>query len=1821
MRRLIPVLFILVAVGWAFQLVDSTRIVARVDYDLGVVFLEKWWGERYLGVDRVVPFEDYLDFQIRQSIVGSWKDAAKKSRQQKELSFDASGLIPDIELPSLPVFGEGSKIDISGSDRITLGGRQTSVQGASQRTQGQRLLPELKMEQQLAVRLNGTIGERTTVSIDHDSERQEGKNKIKLSYEGTEDEIIQSVEMGDTRLTIPGTAYTGDLPAHKGLFGVSARGKLAGVDIYGIASREESQGQTQSFTGQRQVSTDTIYGRDYVRNRFFFIEANGTLQNLRIYVDDKNPANNEASLDGIATVFPEFPDSIPGNWNYDRAGGDYDLKSLGTDFVLHPGNIIEFSRSVDPQAVVGVVVFTDVDTVGGQIHNDSLVMKLLKPEIPDSSSLAWDYHMRNTYALPQTEVQLSSAILYRYNPDGADDEYEDAGPNLGRKFVEILGLDANADGRLEYPQFDSRTGLIRFPQVKPFASTELSVRDSIIYEEYPLESDEGRNYYLVVQYSSATESYYLGQVDIEDGSEKVYVDGVIWTRNVDYDVNYSTGLLTFRRELPPEADIRVTFEYRPLFSLTQKSLVGTRAEWKFDRNGKVGTSVFYRSEGIPDDRPVLGSEPFQRMIAEADGAYSVSSEGVSAFLDRLPLLRAQAPTTFSAKVEGAVSLPDPNTRGVAYLDDFEGTTITRDVSNNAILWYHASVPVDRDTVDFAREPLRWETPVDRVRKDSVFGPSIGDEGNETQDFLRVRFTPDAGDTGSWAGMMTSPSQVGMNLKDIENLQMILKSRRGTGKIHVSVGMSIDEDAPRRDVTGGIVGLNGSLDTEDRNGNGVLDEAIEDSGLDTVFGIDSLWQPDSGDDGNDDYDVEDNPAGTENNQRLDSEDLDRNGFSRYNHYFEAEIPLGDERYVTNLYNGWQLYRVTLQDTNAFRVIGDPKWENIKVVRIWFDGFEATDTIDFYSVEFVGSKWRNPAVLVLSDTNVVPVDTAEKVWVAQISNETDTSYSPPYEPQRDAYGNIEQEASLLFGYRNLYGNRRAVVGRTTADPDDYREYSDMRIWVHNDGNDLGFLLRVGADSLNYYEYTAPITSGDSVPGENREGWYEFLIDLDSFPVLKPERDSAVGPGKPWSDGRYGVVGSPSLSDIRYTALGIDHPGKEQLTGGVWFDDLRLSAPRKEPGYGLQAQANLALSDFVNVGVNVGYSDPNFRRFSEGRGVKTGGYGTNYGANVRASLDRLLPASWGMSIPVSYGISERRNLPKYSATYPDLRLDRESGMNELSTARDENISRDNVRKSRSQSKLLNYTVEAMGFSWRQRRAHSKTALNRDSTSTRSMQWSYGVNPDLSVSLGEDTDLYLFPQAINLGVSNANQLSVRASRQALGDTFRVDTLRGNGLAADFGVDYSPIDDLSFEYGVSTDRDLIVANPDTLVVLPWGSEAEHEENFGASYSIEIGEFLNPSVDFDGEYFDDRPKETDSSYAEFRNMVNSGELDFGLELDLPELFDKLGEEKPRRDTTPRPPTPVELLQKGIRAAAGAVDPVDVDYSISRSSDLIRVTDRAPWYYRLGFVDGFAFDTLEPPTSIDREYSNSMRLGSGLNVKDVRLGVGYDWSWSRNTNVLTTAVDEATSWPDLDYSVGKIHNLFKNVATDSKLSGRFQRQTSISGELVGDTLGMYGRTQTLSNSFTPLLSWQTTWKKRISTTLSANYTFSSATSFLSETGDNRSVTDTDARGADLSLSYSFSAPQGLKLPFLKRVRFSSDLRLTWSLRYAQTRRSRTQWTAGIPEDPVPQQDDNSLSTRLAASYSFSRTIEAGANLGYSYTKGLTGTETKTTDLDVWVLFRF
>ncbi len=142
-------------------------------------------------------------------------------------SRDQRSLIPTIYLPlDMPpilagAIGEGGQIDISGYQKITLSGISHYRPNAVEREgESQSLFPDLKMEQELRVQLEGTIGEKVHVDVDHDSQRSFGpQSSVSLRYEGYEDEIIQRIEMGDISLSITGPEFVSYSIPHQCLFG------------------------------------------------------------------------------------------------------------------------------------------------------------------------------------------------------------------------------------------------------------------------------------------------------------------------------------------------------------------------------------------------------------------------------------------------------------------------------------------------------------------------------------------------------------------------------------------------------------------------------------------------------------------------------------------------------------------------------------------------------------------------------------------------------------------------------------------------------------------------------------------------------------------------------------------------------------------------------------------------------------------------------------------------------------------------------------------------------------------------------------------------------------------------------------------------------------------------------------------------------------------------------------------------------------------------------------------------------------------------------------------------------------------------------------------------------------------------------------------------------------------------------------------------------------------------------------------------------------------------------------------------------------------
>ncbi|MFC1536177.1 hypothetical protein ACFL4H_02270, partial [Candidatus Neomarinimicrobiota bacterium] len=271
------------------------------------------------------------------------------------------------------------------------------------------------IDQKQHLNIEGTIGDRISVSMDQDSERDfDWENNIRITYTGKEDEILQKVEAGNTSLSLPATQFVTFTGNSQGLFGVKAISKLGPIDITSIAAVEQTKKAKQNYKGAGQSQTQKIKDYEYVKSQYFFIHewfrngvstsVNGKSITLPSYypLDDEgrhlrgnfqiadfelyklDQSNNPAADVGTAYIDPANKNE---NATYNKEGTFLRMERDIEYFLsVDLGYIRLRSRSQEQilacsYLLVNSTTGDTVLTVGhGLIESDStLVLKMLKP--------------------------------------------------------------------------------------------------------------------------------------------------------------------------------------------------------------------------------------------------------------------------------------------------------------------------------------------------------------------------------------------------------------------------------------------------------------------------------------------------------------------------------------------------------------------------------------------------------------------------------------------------------------------------------------------------------------------------------------------------------------------------------------------------------------------------------------------------------------------------------------------------------------------------------------------------------------------------------------------------------------------------------------------------------------------------------------------------------------------------------------------------------------------------------------------------------------------------------------------------------------------------------------------------------------------------------------------------------------------------------------------------------------------------------------------------------------------------------------------------
>jgi hypothetical protein len=378
----------------------------------------------------VFTVEEYLDNLIERKTDEMWVRTIKRSLGKEAREAEDEGLLPDLDLPmDLPkplarVIGRGGGLKVSGSNKVSLGGTTTYFDPEPpQEITRISKFPKLDLEQILRVKVEGTIGEKIHVFIDHDSEREfQDKNKIRVMYEGSEDEILQKIELGDTDLSLPGSRFVSGGMASKGLFGVKTEGALGNLHFTMVATKQKGQTEKKSFQGNSTQDSLLLRDTQFQENYHFSVvgeldtvfvndvPAQGTIQ---VFIDDQDGSNNltgdRIAIPGSAFIYDETTDSFIQDGAH--TNGFFDLQTPMIDYIIDPSNlVISFTRAILPNEVVAVAYVKADSTPVGTVTQDSVTLRMTKEPEYFAESETWDYQLRNQYYLGSTDIIESSLI-------------------------------------------------------------------------------------------------------------------------------------------------------------------------------------------------------------------------------------------------------------------------------------------------------------------------------------------------------------------------------------------------------------------------------------------------------------------------------------------------------------------------------------------------------------------------------------------------------------------------------------------------------------------------------------------------------------------------------------------------------------------------------------------------------------------------------------------------------------------------------------------------------------------------------------------------------------------------------------------------------------------------------------------------------------------------------------------------------------------------------------------------------------------------------------------------------------------------------------------------------------------------------------------------------------------------------------------------------------------------------------------------------------------------------------------------------------------
>ena len=255
----------------AYTLPVPDNVVTSVEYDadLGLYLIRTRVGES----DIVTPFSltplQYMEWQSRNNRLKRFRHlndstAAGKNREPFNI-LDMNFALGPLE----KIFGPGGvQLRTTGTVQVTTGIKSTKTDNPALSLNSRRKTM-FDFDQKIQATVAASVGDRMKFNMTYNTDATfdfDSKN-LKLKYDGTEDDIVKSIEAGNVSMTTGSSLIRGSTA----LFGVKSTLQFGRLTATALVSQQNSETRSISTKGGVQTTPFSIQADEYDQNRHYFL--------------------------------------------------------------------------------------------------------------------------------------------------------------------------------------------------------------------------------------------------------------------------------------------------------------------------------------------------------------------------------------------------------------------------------------------------------------------------------------------------------------------------------------------------------------------------------------------------------------------------------------------------------------------------------------------------------------------------------------------------------------------------------------------------------------------------------------------------------------------------------------------------------------------------------------------------------------------------------------------------------------------------------------------------------------------------------------------------------------------------------------------------------------------------------------------------------------------------------------------------------------------------------------------------------------------------------------------------------------------------------------------------------------------------------------------------------------------------------------------------------------------------------------------------------------------------------------------------------------